>query len=236
MISEPTPPPILRVRVAELEMRCQALSRAIEQQRALTGEVEHRAKNALALAGALLRFQASGSSDPNIREALQTASRRLAALSQVHAALYATEDHQQVAMRAYLEQLADSLATPDGRVVIEARAEDVRCSPRTAQPVGLLANEVVTNALKHAFEGGPGRVIMRLTRASEGKLRLSIEDDGKGLPPQVVQGLGFRIIRLLARQIDGDVAIEPVSPKGLRAVVTFPAACNNAKLDPKAEM
>ncbi len=196
----------------------------------LIREVNHRTKNALQLAVSLLRVQASRAGSET-RSALDVAVQRLLRIGEVHALLtYRGEASDAVDFPAYLRrlcrQMADGLVAEPGRVRIEVEAEEeATWGPDLVVPLGLIAGEALTNALKHAFpEGRGGRVRLVLRAAGGGLMRLCIEDDGVGLPAERREGsLGLRLIEMFARQIKGRAAMETRSSgEGTVVAVTFP--------------
>ncbi len=167
----------------------------------LIREVNHRTKNALQLAVSLLRVQASRAG-PETRGALDMAAQRLLRIGEVHALLtYQGEAPDAVDFPAYLRrlcrQMAEGLVAEPGRVVIEVEAS---WGPDLVVPLGLIAGEALTNALKHAFpEGREGRVRVVLRVVGGGLMRLCVEDDGVGLPAERRGGsLGLRLIEMFA--------------------------------------
>ncbi len=196
----------------------------------LIREVNHRTKNALQLAVSLLRVQGARAS-PETRGALEVAAQRLLRIGEVHALLtYRGEAPDAVDFPAYLrrlcQQMAEGLVAEPGRVRIEVEAEEeATWGPDLVVPLGLIAGEALTNALKHAFpEGREGRVRLVLRTAGGGLMRLCIEDDGVGMPAERREGsLGLRLIEMFARQIKGRAAMENrTGGEGTVVTVTFP--------------
>jgi PAS domain S-box-containing protein len=196
----------------------------------LIREVNHRTKNALQLAVGLLRLQASRAG-PEVREALETATQRLLRIGEVHGILtYEGEAPDAVDFPAYLtrlcQKMAEGMLAEGGWVRVEVAAEEeATWGPDLVIPLGLIAGEALTNALKYAFPGGrEGRVRMVLTAQGGGLMRLCIEDDGVGLPDARREGsLGLRLVDMLARQIRGRASVENRSSgKGTVVTVTFP--------------
>jgi two-component sensor histidine kinase len=107
--------------------------------------------------------------------------------------------------------MAKGLVADPGRVVVEVEAEEeAMWGPDLVVPLGLIAGEALTNAIKHAFpEGCGGRVRLVLRAVGDGLMRLCVEDDGAGLPAERREGsLGLRLIEMFARQIKGRAAME----------------------------
>jgi two-component sensor histidine kinase len=99
---------------------------------------------------------------------------------------------------------------------------DILLTADKAVPIGLIVNELVTNAFKYAFSAGDsGMVAVRLERTAAKSLTLIIEDNGKGCPEDIKEGLGSRIVRLLAQQLKGTLKREPANP-GCRVMLHIP--------------
>ena len=200
----------------------------VRQKEFLVREVNHRTKNAIAMAAALLGVQADRSGDRGTREALEAAQGRLSLIAEVHELLYQGGAPEAVDFAAYLRRLGPALvasleAGPD-RVEVLVEVEEATWGPDLAIPLGLVVNEAVTNALKHAFPGDrKGRVRIGLRRAGGGAVRLSVEDDGVGLPERRREGgLGLELVEALARQAGGEASVAAAPGGGTAVAVSFP--------------
>ena len=184
-------------------------------------EVDHRAKNSLQLAAAMLRMQGRASDDPRLAAQLQSATTRLQTLADIHAALYRSTDHDTVAMRPWLTRVGEGLGLRD-KVAIRIEAPNVTWPVTLAAPVGLFAAEGLANALKHAFSDAGGRVEIRLEPIEDNLWRLSVADDGDGLPTDAPRGLGLKLLGVFAKQVKGEIAYTPgLDGRGLGACMTF---------------
>lgn len=177
-------------------------SRALEHSRAVAREVDHRAKNAFAMVAAMLRTQgrrAGGSTEVELR----LASNRVTAMALVHQAFSRGAKEQAFALHLHLAELCHTFdgLVPD--VAVTLMAEEVECSAQMGGIAGLLVNEAVTNALKHAFGERSGLVRVGLSRTGDESVDLTIEDDGQGPGPNAVAGLGLGLMRRFAEQLGG---------------------------------
>ena len=217
---------------AEREVRLSRdrLEKLAAQQAVLLREVNHRVANSLQLISSLIELQGRRATAPEAREMLKSAAERVEAVSLVHRRLYTSNDVQFVEMDQYLEGLVEELrrATDTGESGhrIELSAESVRVETDKAVPIGLIVNELVTNALKYAYPGGKGGSIrVALTRIGD-QLRLVVEDDGVGLPDQPMavrgSGLGTTIVAAMAQSVRAAVALDR-SHAGTRFVVEVAA-------------
>ena len=174
-------------RLVEAERRARA---AEARSAALLADMNHRFKNSLQAVGGLLHAEGKRVEDAAARAALEDAAGRLRVLGRLHDRLHLLGEgvsaRDTVEMRGFLDGLCSDLRATlaEGRpVAVRACADPISLSAAQAVPVGLIVNEAVTNALKHAFPGErPGSVTVRLRRQGERGLRLEIADDGVGLP------------------------------------------------------
>lgn len=200
------------------------LQQALEHQEVLVKEVSHRVKNSLSIVAGLLHMQGRASKDPGLRQALSDAQARVQVIAQVHDRLWRRDEVQSVNLADFLGELCDHLqaSAPDHELVFEVAP--VVVATDQAISLGLLANELVTNAFKYAYPGGSGRVSVAVAHAGPEVLRLEVADGGVGLPGGAVAGasggLGGRIISSLTRQLDGEVEWRDARP-GTHFVMTF---------------
>lgn len=185
---------------------------AESRQSELFDELNHRVKNNLAMVSATLGMQARAAQDPKLREALNKAIDRIHTIADVHAALYRSSSKDRVDFAAYLHdlcrRLSGSLLT-DERIRIDVMAEPAALPLEKAVALGVVVNELVTNAAKHAFPSPNCGTIRVDLRRESGGLALSVGDSGKGLPADAAPGagLGMRLIRSLVQQLDGQLEV-----------------------------
>jgi len=193
----------------------------------LAREIDHRAKNALQMASSLLMVQASRTDDPAAVQALRSAKERLERMAEIHAVLYQGEQTGTVDFAAYLcrlvREMGDVLQPTPGQIKVDVDADPASWGADFVIPLGLIVGEAITNAMKHAFpHGRRGRVVVGL-RVKGGLVRLTIEDDGVGLPPTYRGGaLGLELIQTFANQVRGKAVMEPGRAGGTCVTVTFP--------------
>lgn len=201
----------------ELERRVQArtsdLKAANNQLEILFQEVHHRVKNNLQIISSFLRLQMARTTNEDQRASLQQGVNRVHAMSLVHEMLYSADEIVQIDFGSYLNSLAHHLNVSfdtSARVAIRVSADGLRLDLDTAIPLALLINEVLSNALKHAFpENRAGTIGIDLRHGEGGMTALTIRDDGIGVAPGFdwyrARGLGFRIVRSLAAKLGGTV-------------------------------
>jgi PAS domain S-box-containing protein len=196
--------------------RAEEVARAsLREKETLLKEVHHRVKNNLQVTSSLLRLQADGIEDQAARMALRQSQDRIRSMALVHELLYRSKDLSRIDLGEYvrdlMRQLVRAHSVERSGVRVDTRLTPVLLPIDVAVPCGLILNEVVTNALDHAFPGGrPGTITIELS-AGDGVDELVVRDDGVGLPPDFDPGtgssLGLRLIRALTEQIDGELTI-----------------------------
>jgi two-component sensor histidine kinase/integral membrane sensor domain MASE1 len=206
---------LLSILFAERRDREAQLASALESQKALLYEVNHRVKNSLQLANSVLMIEASRLRDADARAALQAAQSRIAIIARLHRRLYSSERHGTVHLDEVLQETADSVLRSAGRDDISLL---VSLEPRIAMdvgsaiPIALATAEIITNAVKHAYpaRGGPIRMALRHDGAA---LLLQVSDEGSGFAEGDGDpgGIGMRIIRDLFRQLEAVLEIESTS-------------------------
>jgi PAS domain S-box-containing protein len=185
--------------------------RALEEKDVLLKEIHHRVKNNMQVILSLLELQALHAHDPDTAAVLSESQHRIKSMALIHEVLYQTEHLASIAMRPYVERLMTHLVTAYGvspervRPVIDVR--EVYLNLDTAIPCGLLINELVSNAFKHAFpEDRRGEVGVRLEADGPGTWQLRVYDTGVGLPPGAEQApgrLGLQLVQALVEQLGG---------------------------------
>ncbi|HYG26415.1 MAG TPA: sensor histidine kinase, partial [Caulobacteraceae bacterium] len=185
----------------------------IEERELMFRELNHRVMNNFSMVASLLQMQASRSTDQAAKDALSSALSRVMSISQAHRNLYASAgDMGRVDMSAYLDELSRNLAEAlflGDIVALECEAHPAYMDRDRAVAIGLVVNELVTNAAKHAFTDGAGGAIRVTLEPSETGWRLTVADDGKGLPAdfQKTRGLGRGLVEAFARQAGGTLSV-----------------------------
>ena len=189
---------------------------------ALLHEVDHRVKNNLQLIASLIQLQARRSTDPEAEAALRAVLARVNAVATVHRRLF-QGDVQRFAVADFLRDLCGDLAASAGRddIAFALDLEPVEIPAASAAPFALVAQELIGNALKHAFPGGrAGRITVTLVEGP-GACVLTVADDGVGLgdgPP----GFGLSLVRLLCQQLHAELDLGAGEGPGARMVLRTP--------------
>ena len=181
----------------------------------LLKEIHHRVKNNLEVVSSLLLLQSAQVDDQKIKDAMQEGQNRVQSIGIVHQKLYQGDNLAAIEMKDYFLNLGESILDTFGaeqRVKIECAMEQLELDVDTAVPLGLIVNELLTNALKYAFpDNKKGLVKIKLEKQSENILRLVVSDDGIGKTDSTTAkgtGFGGQLISLLTRQLNGTMKEE----------------------------
>lgn len=191
----------------------------------LLQELGHRTKNNLAMVASMLSLQARTKTNPEVAAALDKAVARVQAIASAHDHFQRVEHDGRVEMRSYLDTLCGHLGDSlrDVRpIAVRTELDDVHLPPEQAVPLGLIVNELVTNALKHAFPDDRGGTVKVALRQGS-PFVLTVEDNGVGCPAGKEERLGSRLTRLLAGQLGATIAWENAEP-GCRVRLRFAPA------------
>jgi two-component sensor histidine kinase len=193
---------VLRQRDAE------RIASLLREKELLLRELQHRVKNDLQVIVSMVELQQRRAASADTREQLAAVSGRIDSLRLVHDHLYRSQGLERFDLGDYLRTLAIDRfrmhgLDPTGPIELHTDVSLVIVDRDLATPLGLLANEFITNSMKYAFGDGPGIVKLTLARVNEHQARLTLEDNGRGAPAAgaIEKGTGLRLIELLARQI-----------------------------------
>jgi two-component sensor histidine kinase len=210
---------------AELRRLCaQAKDLAARHELALR-EGDHRIKNSLQIVASLMRVQERRETNPVAQHALRAATARILAVASIHDALQLTGGGDDVNVGALVETMCGALQSMAGdpeAVQVIVVAEFIHAPIALAQPMVLAVNELVVNALRHAFPNGRGGAVSVNIARDGGELRVVVADDGVGLPPGYQDGLGFgmKLVQMMVAKVGGVLLVE--SQAGARFILTAP--------------
>jgi two-component sensor histidine kinase len=196
--------------------RNQALEQAVERNRFLFREIHHRVKNNLQAVSSLIRLQ------PLPEVVRSDMARRIAAMVAVHEHIYQSDQFDRVELVPYLERLIGEIARSYPQdVAMQLRLDPVTVDRDMVLPIGMIVNEVVSNAFKYAFtQEGECRLTIDLTKGDNGRAVLRIADNGPGMHSDAKKGMGSRLINGFVGQIGSEFRFE--SGDGLAFVLDFP--------------
>ena len=215
----------------ERQRQEQALNAALEHQKVLMKEINHRVKNSLQLVASMLTLQAG--EDPELGQRLIEASSRIMAIGRAHDLLYRSTQIEKIELAEYLSAICSDLekATPNCKVCFEA-SNPLYLNTDRAVSLALVVTELVANAAKHAYPEGMGGPIRVRLRHGDGEVaRVSVSDEGVGLPPDFEIDrkvrLGMRLVRALAKQAGAQLRTEQRA-RGTEFVLEIPVSPEEA--------
>jgi len=181
----------------------------------LLKEVHHRIKNNMNTMVSLLLLQSRTLKDLPAIAALQDARSRMQSMGMLYDRLYRSENFREISMKDYLPPLIDEIVRQfpgRDRVTIETETADFLLTAEVLSPLGILVNELVTNAMKYAFTGRDEGVIRVSASLKDNQATLVFEDNGIGIPESVditaSTGFGLQLVALLAKQLKGSIRLE----------------------------
>jgi two-component sensor histidine kinase len=203
--------------ITERKRAEEALQTSLEEKEALLKEVHHRVKNNLQIISSLLNLQAREILSPEVQAFVRDTQSRIHAMALLHETLYGSGNLARVSFRRYVNSVCTYVARTYSSDSLNVRMQpdivDVSMPLDQAIPAGLIINELVSNALKHAFAGrAGGEISIQLQVADEHHYVLRVMDNGVGLAattdPQTTGTLGLRLVENLVRQLEGVMTVE----------------------------
>jgi PAS domain S-box-containing protein len=206
------------------------IKRSLEEKETLLQEIHHRVKNNMQVIISLLNLQSAAIQDEKVKTLLKESGSRVNAMALIHNHLYQSSSLSEIDLNQYFKSLAGSLANMyrASDVDIEVAADNVKLSMDQAIPCGLIINELISNALKHAFPNGRrGRIRIEANRTKDYYV-IHISDNGVGLPDAVVDGkmgsLGLKLVHGLAEsQLGGRISM--ACDQGTHFTIEIPVEC-----------
>jgi two-component sensor histidine kinase len=203
----------------------QDLRKSLDRQQVLIREVNHRVNNSLQIVASMLQLQASAAASDEVRHELRQAGTRIAAVARAHHRLYRGDEIEALDLGEYLREVCRDIAASIPSCVVEVdAAPGLVIRTDRAVPAVLLVNELITNAVKHAYPERSCKIWVGLGLASGDSAVISVRDEGAGLPADFDQKsgrLGMRLVRAFAQQLHGDLQIFRKDP-GTEFVLKFP--------------
>jgi two-component sensor histidine kinase len=203
------------------------LQAALDRHQVLLKEVNHRVKNSLQVVSAMLQLQANSAGDPALSERLTEASGRINAVGRAYERLAYNVDNENIDLVEYLRQIIGDLQPTVAPCEIDfAAAGEIQFAADRAILVGLILNELVSNAGKYAYPDCPGGSIwVRLIQPDNKSILVSVRDEGAGLPPgfdpTVSKRLGTRLVNALSKQLGAEMT-RPMSLIGTHCELLVP--------------
>jgi two-component sensor histidine kinase len=222
---------VARKELAERKRAEDGLQASLHEKEILLQEIHHRVKNNMQVISSILSLQSRHLADPAAIEMFKECQHRIRTMALVHESLYKSTDLSKIEFSAYLKSLASNLlhfnSVDVRRIRLETELEKAYLDIQTAIPAGLIANELLSNAMKHAFPGSrSGTIALAFRPLPEGGYLLSIKDDGIGFPKNIdyrkTDSLGLQIVSSLIDQVDGRLEIHRENGTEFRVVFRPP--------------
>ena len=203
------------------------LKESLEEKVTLLAEIHHRVKNNLAVISGLLDLQAYNEENTLVNKRLRESQARIQSIAMVHEKLYQSESLSRIELHSYVDEMVAFLSgifkSIRTDVSIENNTDSVYLDIRQAVPCGLILNELITNAYKHAFEGREkGTIEIDLNRKGNTAI-LQVSDDGVGVPDkfdkELSDSLGVTLVKTLVKQLKGEISVE--NRNGTTVSITF---------------
>ncbi|MGA7658331.1 MAG: PAS domain S-box protein [Methylocella sp.] len=217
------------VDITDRKLKEEQIQSDLKEKDALIREIHHRVKNNLQIVDSMLHLLSAKIDDKAVLDAVKDCQNRIQSMALIHHMLYQSNDFAKVDFARFLESLAPALITAYGvdpnRIAVSIDAAPVLLPMDAAIPCGQVANELLTNAFKHAFpQGRRGNIAIDLTQDAKGDVVLSVMDDGVGIADgiDVAQPatLGLQLVNLLTGQLGGTFSVQRTAPT--RIVLQFP--------------
>ncbi len=201
---------------------------SLNEKEILLREVHHRVKNNLQVIISLLRLQSRRLDDQDLKNILEDCQNRVQTMAFVHEKLYQSENLSKVDFADYLKRLVGLLKGAHGlnqsRVQVITEIGEIVLDVGPAVHLGLVVGELITNSLKHAFPNGQhGTVIIDIATIVDGGLRLTVSDNGVGLPPdfdlEEIESVGLRLVKAITTQMSGELTVLPSNEGAMFQVV-----------------
>jgi PAS domain S-box-containing protein len=191
------------------------LAKSLEEKGSLLRELQHRVKNSLTMIVGLVDLESHRVDDPATQQVLEQLRDRVMSLSKLYDLLYRSEDVREVRLDQYLDQICRSISESyiddSDRIALTAKLSEVRVKVKSAIPLGIAVNEILTNALKYAFpDGRRGEITVNLHDEVD-TLVIEVSDNGTGMPlddTKESKGMGSQLIKMMIHQLRGSISIE----------------------------
>jgi two-component sensor histidine kinase/HAMP domain-containing protein len=219
---------ILEKEIAERKCMEAKIQASLLEKETMLKEIHHRVKNNLQVITSLLNMQSSYLQDETAIEALQDSMERVRAMAMIHTQLYQSQDLNRVNCDLFIRDLIGNISQSYGRaespVEINVDADEISLGIDTSIPCGLILNELVSNALKHAFPEDKGGKINIRIRLEGSQVALTVQDNGIGFPESIdltkLKSIGLQLVNILVRQMNGKIAMQV--EHGTTWTITFP--------------
>ncbi len=230
--------------ISDLIKAKRKIQESLNEKETLLTEIHHRVKNNLAVISGIMELQAMKSDHKELKRKLLDSQSRIKSIAITHELLYEEQNFSSIDYGANVKKLVNSIAGAlNTDVYFHFNMDKLRLNINQALPCSLILNELVTNALRHAFNDKSNAVIEISLKEEKERIHLKVSDNGKGLPENLdlknPKTIGFKLISILTKQLDGEVEMH--SNTGTEFHVTFQKSQNKgsgsaiSKINKKAE-
>lgn len=204
-----------------VEQQKEQIQNSLTEKETLLREIHHRVKNNLQIISSLLNMQSEDIEDPKVLLSIQEGQSRVQAMSLIHQNLYQSEHIDKVNIQNYFKELTNYLSTmykgDSNSVKVNIEASTIQFDFDTAIPLGLIVNELVSNAYKHAFSTKKEGVIsIQINAISSIDYQLLVSNDGEKLPSNFdwnkPKSLGMKLVTILSKQLRGSFSLKENEP------------------------
>ncbi len=213
--------------VTDDSMDEESIKKSLEERNVMLKEIHHRVKNNLQVISSLLYLQSSQTNDNKIMKALKDSENRVRAMALLHESIYQSDNLAEVNIKIYIENLVRKLLishkSPDLDLNIDMKLEKIFLNIEAGVPIGLVINELVCNALEHAFTGDKpsGKIWINIFQKNN-SMTVSVADNGQGLPLNFDldnnKKLGLQLVKSLVKQMAGSMHVDS-SANGLKYTI-----------------
>lgn len=195
-----------------VEQQKEQIEKSLEEKETLLKEIHHRVKNNLQIISSLLNMQKQGIEDEKVLATIREGQSRVQAMSLIHQSLYQSENINSVNVESYLKDLINYLAsvysTNDKIINVHLETTNIQFDFDTAIPLGLIVNELISNAYKHGFKNvTEGNIWIEISKRNEIDYDLIVKNDGDCFKDEVLKNesnsLGLKLVEILAKQLRG---------------------------------
>ncbi len=206
---------LLEIKNKQIETRNEIIDKSLSEKDLLIKEVHHRVKNNLQIISSLLKLQSAKTSNLEIQNSLGEAQDRINSMALLHQLLYRNNQMTSLLFNEYLEslinQISGSFSLTKKNITIQSHLIELELDLDTAIPLGLITNELMSNAYKHAFNGKDGIIKVELSKLVKNTYQLKVSDNGQGLAADFdltsSDSLGLDIVAILSEQINAELKI-----------------------------
>jgi PAS domain S-box-containing protein len=218
-------------KVTEQKIAEDEREKALEENRRLLAELQHRVKNSFSLITSMISLSSGSVGSDDGKEALDDLAARVRAVAELYTLLYSAGSPSVVRLDTYCTRAAALIVGIVDRISLVTETDEISISVKKAAPIGLILTELITNAVKYAFPGGRWGTVSVSLKKTEAGARMEVRDDGVGLPPHFdlsgSAGMGLTLVDALSTQIGGSFRMERADV-GTRGVVDFIMAGDSA--------